>query len=62
MEDKFDIDFKKLAGIDLITAHRVLMEKGITTSDIEDEAVKLFRNMTESIEKRNLDDDQKKFG
>lgn len=59
MEDKSNIDFRKLVGIDILTAHRVLMKKGITTNDIEDEAVKLFRNMIESVENRNLDDDYK---
>jgi len=59
MSDKFDIDFKKYAGMDIITAHRVLMEKGITTSEIGELTVKLYKDMTEYVKNRNLDDEYK---
>lgn len=57
MEDKIDIDFKKYIGMDLTTAHRVLMEKGITTDDIENTAVKLFQNIGKYVVNKDLDDD-----
>ncbi len=62
MTDKFkmaDLGFRKYAGMDMMTAMKVLMEKGITTNDIENITVKLFEIITEEVNKKNLDGNYK---
>lgn len=59
MTDKFNevnLIFRKATGMDVLTAHRVLMENGITTEKVTDVSCKLFRNTTEDIDKTDLDD------
>lgn len=59
MADKFDIDFKKYSGIDIIAAHGVLMKNGITTDDIVNAAEKLFGNISDYVGNKDLDDNYK---
>lgn len=61
MVDKCNVDviFRKGAGMEIPTAIRILMEKGITAKEIEDRAMTLLSNMKEDIEKKDLDDNYK---
>ena len=59
MKDIMNEEFKKYAGIDLLTATRVLMKNGIKTNDIESLAVKLFEGVIEDVDNKNMDDNYK---
>jgi len=59
MADKSNVDFKKYTGVDILTAVRILMKKGITTGEIEDLTTKLYKGIGENVVDRNLDDEYK---
>lgn len=59
MKDLMNEEFKKYAGIDLLTATRILMKNGIETNDIENLAAKLFNGVIEEVDKKILDDNYK---
>lgn len=61
MVDKCNIDvvFRKGAGIELPTAIRILMEKGITTNEIKDRVMILLGSMKTDVEQKDLDDNHK---
>jgi hypothetical protein len=59
MANKIDIDFVKYSGMDIVAAHRVLMKKGITTSELEELATKLCDDMSKYVENRNMNDEYK---
>ena len=54
-----DNAFKKGTGIEILTATGVLMKKGISTEDLEEMAVKLYRSTIENVDKKDIDDDHK---
>lgn len=51
--------FEKGTGIEILTATGVLMKKGISTEDLEEMAVKLFRSTIKDVDKKDIDDDYK---
>ncbi len=62
MKDKFNEAeriFKKSAGMDMMTATRVLLEKEIGTNETEEIAIKLSKNLTDYVGNKELSDDYK---
>lgn len=61
MADKCNIDavFRKSTGIEIPTAIRILMEKGITMTEIEDRAMKLLRSTVADVSEKDLDGNYK---
>ena len=61
MVDRCNIDliFRKGVGIEIQTAVRIIMEKGITAKDIEDRAMTLLNSMKTDVAEKDLDDNYK---
>lgn len=59
--DKKSIEdvLKKGAGIEINSAMEALIKKGISTENIEELTIKLFRSIVEDINKKDIDDNYK---